>query len=680
MSNLNLKILVLDDDEDDCFLICETISEIEGSNYDVETSNTPQIAMDLIHETTFHVILCDYRLGATSGIDFIKAVRAKGYDMPIILLTGMESSSTDKAALEAGAADFINKSNLSASIVDRAIRYAVANAERQQLLSTVLTSVDAAVCVLDRDKKPVLWNPSFAHFSEIQGHSSEENVIDAFASRLLTAETVHNVGDRILEKRFSSLPDEGSVITLHDVTGHVEALRERERAESRAAHLAQHCSLTGLPNRMAFAARIDDEIQRAKRSGSEFYLLNLDLNKFKEINDVYGHNVGDQLLKEVSQRLIACLGDGDYLARLGGDEFVAVQRKNDSDGEIPSLATKLANTVEDAFELSGSMVRTGVSIGVATFPQHGSTAQELLSNADIAMYRAKADPKQRVHAYNLDLDKVIRERRFIASELKEAVETGSMEVYFQPQAVVHTGRISGFEALSRWNHPELGPISPGVFIPIAEENGLINEIGRNTLQQSCELALQWSQPVNVSVNVSAVQIRYTDIVSIVRNILYETGLPASRLELEVTESVLIDDFDYALHVLRGIKNLGVSLAMDDFGTGYSSLSSLTAFPFDKLKIDRSFIMELENSHRMAPVTKAIIALGKNLDLKIIAEGVESPAHVDFLRENACDEMQGYLLGKALPQEQVLQLLKNPTLDMSSPRESSPVIPHIGVAS
>lgn len=185
---------------------------------------------------------------------------------------------------------------------------------------------------------------------------------------------------------------------------------------------------------------------------------------------------------------------------------------------------------------------------------------------------------------------------------------------------------------------------------------------------------------NVSVNVSAVQIRYTDIVSIVRNILYETGLPASRLELEVTESVLIDDFDYALHVLRGIKNLGVSLAMDDFGTGYSSLSSLTAFPFDKLKIDRSFIMELENSHRMAPVTKAIIALGKNLDLKIIAEGVESPAHVDFLRENACDEMQGYLLGKALPQEQVLQLLKNPTLDMSSPRESSPVVPHIGVAS
>ena len=679
MSNNSFRILVLDDDEDDTFLICETIAEIEGTEYDVTTSHTPTAAMELIDENAFHVVLCDYRLGATSGIDFINQVRGQGYDMPIILLTGMESTSTDQEALEAGAADFINKSALSAPIVDRAIRYAVANAERQRLLSTVLTSVDAAVCVLDKNDMPVLWNPSFSNFAQIQQKSTDEDAIIAFAKRLLTAETVHNVGDSILEKKFSNLPDEGSVITLHNVTEHVEALRERERAENKAAHLAKHCSLTGLPNRMAFSEQIEKEIQLAKDNGKEFYLLNLDLNKFKEINDVYGHNVGDELLKEVSRRLVACLQDGDYLARLGGDEFVAIQRNNSGEGEIPSLANRLADAIVDAFKLNGRIVRTGVSIGVASYPQHGSNAQELLSNADIAMYRAKADPKLRVHAYNSDLDKVIRERRLIGNDLKEAVESQALEVQFQPQACVASGKISGFEALSRWNHPVHGPISPSVFIPIAEENGLIGEIGRNMLQRSCELALQWQEPVKVSVNISAVQIRYTDLVTMVRNTLYDTGLPAHRLELEVTESVLIDDFDYAMHVLRGIKNLGVSLAMDDFGTGYSSLSSIIAFPFDKLKIDRSFIMEMDAKERMVTVTKAIIGLGKNLDLKIIAEGVESVKHVEFLKEMGCDEMQGFLLGKAMPQHQVLELLKDPVFDFSWANQDTKNALNLGVA-
>ncbi len=664
MFGRGLKVLVLDDD-DDCFLICETISDIEGGSYEVKTAHTPENGLELIRKNAFHAVLCDYRLGATSGIDFIKLVRGQGYDLPIILLTGMEDSSTDNKALEAGAADFISKSALSSAIVDRAIRYAVANAERQRLLSTVLTSVDAAVCVLDNKRVPILWNPSFAGFAEVQGKFDNDDPISAFASRLLSAEMVHSVGDRTLEKRISNLPDEGLVITLHDVTEHVEALRERERAESRAAHLANHCSLTGLPNRMAFAERIDKEIQRARSNGTEFYLMNLDLNRFKEINDVYGHNVGDQLLKLVSQRFVSCLKEGDYLARLGGDEFVAIQTKNPDKDEIPALALRFSDSVESPFEISGSIVRTGVSVGVASFPSHGADAQALLSNADIAMYRAKTEPKCGVHAYNSKLDQTIRERRLIASELKSAVENESLEVHFQPQACVKTGRISGFESLSRWNHPTFGQISPDVFIPISEDNGLINEIGRSTLQWSCELAMQWPEPVNVSVNISALQIRFTDIVSLVRDTLFQTGLPSSRLELEVTESVLFDDFDYAMHVLRGIRNLGVSLAMDDFGTGYSSLSSIISFPFNKLKIDRSFIMELHKQERLATVTKAIIGLGHNLDLKIIAEGVETIDQVNFLKAQGCDEMQGFLLGKAMPQEKVLEYLKTPVLDLST---------------
>ena len=391
-----LKILVLDDDDDDCFLICETISEIEGGSYEVMTASNPKAAMELIRENTFHAVLCDYRLGATSGIDFINHVREQGFEMPIILLTGMEDSATDNRALEAGAADFISKSALSTAVVDRAIRYAVANAERQRLLSTVLTSVDAAVCVLDQNKTPILWNPSFSNFANVIGDSDGDDPVGTFAGRLLSAEMVHSVGDRILEKRISNLPDDGLVITLHDVTEHVEALRERERAESRAAHLANHCSLTGLPNRMAFAERIENEIKRANATGSEFYIMNLDLNRFKEINDVYGHNVGDELLKLVSKRFVECLKDGDYLARLGGDEFVAIQTKRSRDDEIPDLALRFSDAVDNAFQISGSIVRTGVSIGVATYPDHGNNSQELLSNADIAMYRAKSEPKSAV--------------------------------------------------------------------------------------------------------------------------------------------------------------------------------------------------------------------------------------------------------------------------------------------
>ncbi|MEP1206852.1 MAG: EAL domain-containing protein [Rhizobiaceae bacterium] len=663
-----LKILVLDDDDDDCFLICDAIADIEGGSYDVKTAHTPETAMELIRKNAFHAVLCDYRLGATSGVDFINLVRGQGFNLPIILLTGMEDSSTDNEALEAGAADFISKSALSSAVVDRAIRYSVANAERQRLLSTVLTSVDAAVCVLDHQKAPILWNPSFASFAKMQGGFGTDDAINAFANRLLSAEMVHSVGDRILEKRISNLPDKGLVITLHDVTEHVEALRERERAESRAAHLANHCSLTGLPNRMAFAERIEKEIQRAKSDGSEFYLMNLDLNRFKEINDVYGHNVGDQLLKKVSQQFIGCLKEGDYLARLGGDEFVAIQTKKTANEEIPALAMRFSDSVDEAFEISGSIVRTGVSVGVACYPHHGANAQELLSNADIAMYRAKSEPKSGVHAFNTQLDEAIRERRVIASELKGAVENQSLEVHFQPQACVKTGRICGFESLSRWHHPQFGNISPDIFIPIAEDNGLINEIGHFALQRSCELAMQWPEPVTVSVNISALQIRFTDIVTLVRDTLFQTGLPASRLELEVTESVLIDDFDYAMHVLRGIRNLGVSLAMDDFGTGYSSLSSIISFPFNKLKIDRSFILQLGKQERMATVTKAIIGLGQNLDLKIIAEGVETIEHVEFLKAQGCDEMQGFLLGKAMPQEKVLEYLKTPVFEL--PESSS----------
>lgn len=659
MARQTLHVLVLDDDPDDTFLICDTIDSITASPYQYAVAHTPEEARSFLEERSFDIALCDYRLGATSGIDFINSIRALGYTVPVILLTGMEDRSTDEEALAAGASDFISKSGLTSPVIDRTMRYAIANAERQQLLSTVLTSVNAAVCVLDRNGMPNLWNPSFGELAcEAYPDSEEIEAVAKQSERLQTQETIHTIGERILDKKMSSLADNRRVITLHDVTDHIRALREREKAENRAAHTAKHCSLTGLPNRMAFAERLSTEIARTDRAGGDFNILNLDLDRFKEVNDVFGHHVGDLLLEEVTKRLGSCLGPDDYLARLGGDEFVAIHRCDNEIQEIPELAIKFSECLREVFEIDNRAIRTGASVGVARYPMHGEDSETLLSNADAAMYRAKADPHAQIHCYDSALDQAIREKRIIATDLKEAVHTDQIHVHYQPQADLETGEIIGFEALARWTHPERGEISPAVFIPIAEEIGMIDSLGETVLRRSCQEAVNWPRQVKVSVNISGIQIRYTDLVSVVHTTLLETGLPASRLELEITESVLIDDLEHAIHVLRGIKNLGVSLAMDDFGTGYSSLSSLLSFPFDKLKIDQSFIRGLEKGERMSAVIGAIVALGKNLDLRIIAEGVERPEQVDFLAGLGCQEMQGFLLGRGMPDSEIQAFLQS----------------------
>ncbi|MEO1065979.1 MAG: EAL domain-containing protein [Pseudomonadota bacterium] len=652
------SVLVLDDDEDDAFLICDTIEDIKNSSYDVAVSHAPTQAFEMMREKHFDVVLCDYIMGATTGIDFIKKIRSVDMDVPVVLLTGLgDDMSADLAALEAGAADFLSKANLEPDLIDRAIRYAIANGERQRLVQTVLRTVKAAVVVVDKDHLPQLWNPMYDKLART--YSKGQKITDAIeylTTDLFDDRTSYEIGDRIVDKKISEMPDEGAVITLHDVTEHIHALRERQKAENRAAHLAMHCSLTGLPNRHAFSERISKEMEVADAEGSEFYLLNLDLNKFKEVNDVYGHHIGDELLVEVSRLLASCCEGNDYVARLGGDEFVAIQRRQPGQGEVPDLARRISDYVSGSFELGGNLVRTSVSIGVSIYPQHGMSVPELLSNADIAMYRAKSSPNNRVMAYNSELDQIIRERRLLANDLKVAIEHDEIDIAFQPQADIQTGDLVGFEALARWTHPTLGPISPSTFIPIAEENGLITKIGENVLRKACEYAVGWPKDLNVSVNISAVQIRHTDLASIVHTVLFKTGLRASRLELEVTESILIEDTELALHVLRNIKSLGVSLAMDDFGTGYSSLSSLVTFPFDKIKIDRSFVEKVDTSPQAAEIVRAIVNLGHNLNHELIAEGVQNSAHVELLAEEGCQVMQGFLIGKPMINDEIRYIL------------------------
>ncbi len=663
MSSRQLNVLIVDDDEDDAYLACEAIREIEASDYVLHTSAAAQDAFEIVKNNTIDIVLCDYLMGAKNGLDFIAMLRADSIDVPVILLTGMGDRTMDDAALEAGAADFISKSSISPEILDRAIRYSLANAERQRLLQTVLQNVNAAVVLVDKDGTPTLWNPMFLELVKITKVSTELPSLISFSRSILSEDKLFSIGDRILEKKVSRLVNNESVVMLQDVTDHIKALREREKANDRAKHLAMHCSLTELPNRHAFNDRLNDEIEIARSTGYGFRLFLLDLNKFKEINDMYGHRVGDELLAEVGRRMSACLKEDEYLARLGGDEFVAIQRRTNHDAEAAELAHRIVDVVNGSYQLYGAMVNTSVSIGIANYPEHGESAEELMSNADVAMYRAKANPVCHVSFFNADMDKIVREKRQLARDLKIALEKNELDVFFQPQANVSDYAIVGFEALARWNHSELGQVSPARFIPIAEDTGLINGIGEVILTNACDIASRWTEPLKVAVNISPLQIRYSELDQLVHSVLVKTGLPASRLELEVTESVLIDDLDRALHILRKIKNLGVSIALDDFGTGFSSLSTLISFPFDKIKIDRSFTEGIEKSAKATEAIRAMVGLGHNLNHTIIAEGVEKRRHVEFLTELKCHEMQGFLIGAPSPCN-TLEHLTNPVASSS----------------
>jgi diguanylate cyclase (GGDEF)-like protein/PAS domain S-box-containing protein len=426
----------------------------------------------------------------------------------------------------------------------------------------------------------------------------------------------------------------------------VEDITQRKEAEARIAHMAQHDPLTDLPNRVAFNAQFTATLDRATAERDSFALLCLDLDRFKEVNDVYGHSVGDELLCRVG-KVLAKAADNAFLARLGGDEFAIIASGHVTPASAARLGERLLDAVAGEFEINDNTLHTSLSVGIALYPSDGVDTTALLANADAALYRAKIEGRGTLRFFESDMDKRLREQRVLALDLRLAIERGEIHLHYQPQA--HLDReVVGFEALLRWEHPTRGNISPDVFVPLAEESGSILEIGEWALREACREAASWPKPLNIAVNVSTIQFRHGDLVSFVHAVLLETGLAPARLEIEVTESVLIDDLPRALSILRRLKSLGVRIAMDDFGTGYSSLSTLQSFAFDKIKIDRSFIMNLETNPQSATIVRAVIALGRGLNMPVIAEGVETAKQLAFLVEERCDEVQGYLVGKPLP--------------------------------
>ena len=493
------------------------------------------------------------------------------------------------------------------------------------------------------------------------------------AAALLTRATVRSVGAiaAATERVAQGNPDVdvGAMARGDELGTIVESLAVFRANVSRIAFLAHHDPLTGLPNRTLFHDRVQQALARLERGDGGFAVLCLDLDRFKAVNDTLGHPVGDGLLKQVAERLRACVREGDTVARLGGDEFAVVLLGVEEPADVDGLAARMIGLVGSGYEIDGHRIDIGTSIGIALAPGGGSGAHELLKNADTALYGAKADGRGTFRFYEASMNAALQARRALEVGLRRALAEDEFRLHYQPLVDARSRRPVGFEALIRWQDPERGVIPPDVFIPVAESSGLIGAIGRWVLRRACLDAASWPGEMKVAVNLSSSQFKESGLADAVRAALEAAGLPAHRLELEITESVLLHDSSAILSVLHELKLLGVRIAMDDFGTGFSSLSYLRSFPFDKIKIDRSFIKDLPRDGNSLAIVRAIVGLSRTFGMAVTAEGVETGEQARQLALEGCGQLQGYLFSRPVPGPDVPALIERL---LPSPSRFAPV--------
>ena len=547
-------------------------------------------------------------------------------------------------------------------------------------LDAALANMSQGLCLFDRNERLILSNRRFADLYEIDpdfvrpGVSFRELLIEIMtryegrAPDLADVEAFHArhralimqpqggvlvsdyVAHRIISMAHRPLPEGGWVSTFEDIS-------ERRASEARIAHMARHDGLTGLPNRVHFNEYLDNELIWAHRHGEQVAVIAIDLDRFKEINDQHGHATGDLVLKAIAERMAILLKDGEFVARFGNDEFAAIKRYQ-TGSDLDDFIARVRGALSDPLLIAGAEINVNGSIGASLYPHDGSMREALLNNADLALYRAKATQTtiggEKLCFFNAGMDEVARERRALSKDLERALKHDEFRLFYQIQQSVQTGEITGYEALIRWKHPVRGFVSPADFIAVAEESGAIIDIGAWVLKTACIEAASWNNTHKIAVNLSPVQLNDVRLIELVQRALIESGLAPSRLELEITESTIIDDKTRALELLRQIKALGVTIAIDDFGTGYASLDTLNSFPFDKIKIDRSFLMEADKSLQARAIVRAILALGRSLEIPVLAEGVETESQMQLLREEGCHEAQGYLLGR--PVEHIVHTL------------------------
>jgi len=452
---------------------------------------------------------------------------------------------------------------------------------------------------------------------------------------------------RTFKIRHRPMPDFGWVATHEDIT-------EQRQSEIKIEHMAHHDSLTDLANRVLLNERLEHAIGRI--NGEEMVAVHhLDLDQFKAVNDTFGHPAGDKLLKIVSDRLRGLVRGTDTVARMGGDEFVIVQSPIADPADATSLAQRVIKLMGEPYDIDGQQAIIGASVGIAVGPGDGLSADKLLRNADLALYRAKGDGRGTFRFFEPTMDLQMQTRRIMEQDLRKALPAGEFELYYQPVINVASNEISGFEALIRWNHPKRGIVAPGTFIPLAEEIGFIVPIGEWVIRQACATAARWPEDIRVAVNISAVQFRNPGLMQVIIGALAASGLHPTRLEIEITETVLLQDKETTLAVLHQLRELGVRIAMDDFGTGYSSLTYLQCFPFDKIKIDRSFVQDITENAGSLNIVRAVAALANGMGMTATAEGVETREQLDSIASEGCTEMQGFLFSQPLPVQEIERL-------------------------
>lgn len=512
-------------------------------------------------------------------------------------------------------------------------------------------------------------------FLQLINSSSARNDPDF---KILITQIKNNVSFRNIEmpvmikgqRRWWALTGQPTYQTNGEFSGYngvAADITERKSAEHRSEYLSQNDELSGLLNRRMFAETLNKRLNTRSVYTKNFAVFYLDLDQFKIVNDTRGHEMGDKLLARVANRMNNIVANQDVVSRLGGDEFAIMALSATSKQQARELSEKLLSEISKPYTINGERINIGVSIGIAMVPADGMDAERLLRNADLALYRSKTDGKRTYRFFKQDMDRVVQERRQMEFDLTNAIAKNEIVLFFQPLVCAEHQKINGFEALVRWNHPTQGIISPDKFIPVAERSGLIHEIGEWVLHKACQAASNWPEEMTISVNLSPVQFDGGNLLKSVKSALTESKINPSRLELEITESVLLNDQDHVLETLKSLKELGTTIAMDDFGTGYSSLGYLTMFPFDRIKIDRAFVSTLEKEETARAILQTISALGKSLNMKITAEGVENQKQMNFLRTISCDMLQGYYFAKPMAEtDTAAYLLKS--FSKSLPKE------------
>ena len=681
-------ILVADDDEMQRFLIEEAL---EAEGFSVRAVGNGKAAVELCEGLRPDVILLDVIMPEMDGFDACSAIRKQpnGEQIPIVMVTGKEDIDSIAKAYEAGATDFIGKP-LNWTLLRHRIRYVYrAGATLNQLVASEMRLAEAQRianlgswewtfgeqhldCSTEAQRIFSLsYDDSLVPFAELSHriHPEDRGSFESELDRLKTDQTTLATEVRVVlddqSERMVEVHATASKPGHHEtlmIKGTFQDVTERRQTEAKLHHLAHHDSVTGLPNRPLLHDRLDQALARAKREGIDAAVICIDIDHFKDINDTYGHAFGDVLLQQVAARLQDHIRGVDTVARLGGDAFAIAQVGLSQPIGAERLTNRLLEALRQPFEINGQELFIGVSIGVAIGPHDADDPEQLLINADIALHGAKADNRGFCHFFEGGMDVAFRARKQIEQDLRTGLDENWFELHYQPQVAVDSESMVGVEALIRLRHPERGLVRPDHFIPIAEETGLIVPIGDWVLRQTCQQAMTWQAmglpALRVAVNLSPVQFKEIDLAETIMSILKETGLPPHLLEVEITENVLIRETTNVIDVLNKLQAIGVQIAMDDFGTGYSSLSYLLRFPFDRIKIDRSFIKDMTENPSAAAIVGAVVALSRRLNMSTTAEGVETQEQLLRLKEEACHEVQGYYFGKPLPADEITDIMRD----------------------